>query len=106
MWTYLNDHGVIFGSANFSVSGLETGLNDLILFPKSYSERFKEFFLNLWEYGKIGTVKGFLVSPVDNPERKGTQSYTESSQEKYTFACTHLPMKIYWLRLNGNKAKE
>jgi len=70
----VNDNGVIFGSANFSVSGLETGLNDLILFPKNHSERFKEFFLNLWEYGKIGTVKGFLVSPVDNPEEKGTQS--------------------------------
>ncbi|WP_448375778.1 phospholipase D-like domain-containing protein [Fervidobacterium sp.] len=64
----VNDFGVLFGSANFSFSGLESGLNDIIIFPSNYVPMFKEFFLNAWEYGKIGKVHGFYVSPIDSTE--------------------------------------
>jgi len=64
----VNEHGVIFGSANFSVSGLRNSLNDILIFNQSYSERFKTFFLNIWNHGKITEVQGFTVSPLDNVE--------------------------------------
>lgn len=64
----VNEHGVIFGSANFSMSGLETGLNDLVFFPQSYSARFRDFFLNLWNNGTVIKVNDFLVSPIDKVE--------------------------------------
>ena len=64
----VNDLGVLFGSANFSVSGLESGLNDIIVFPSKYVPIFKEFFLNAWEYGRIEKVKDFYVSPIDKTE--------------------------------------
>ncbi len=64
----VNEHGVLFGSSNFSESGLVTGLNDLIFFPQSYSERFRKFFLNIWDYGTVTKVEGFLVSPIDKVE--------------------------------------
>jgi phosphatidylserine/phosphatidylglycerophosphate/cardiolipin synthase-like enzyme len=105
----VNDHGVIFGSANFSVSGLETGLNDLILFPKSYSERFKEFFLNLWEYGKIGTVKGFLISPVDNPEEKVLKAIQKARKRiyicMYAFTDENILASIKWKQSQGIDVK-
>ncbi|AFG35070.1 phospholipase D-like domain-containing protein [Fervidobacterium pennivorans subsp. shakshaketiis] len=101
----VNDNGVIFGSANFSVSGLETGLNDLILFPKNHSERFKEFFLNLWEYGKIGTVKGFLVSPVDNPEEKVLRAIQKARKRiyicMYAFTDENILASIKWKQSQG-----
>ncbi|MEJ5257959.1 MAG: phospholipase D-like domain-containing protein [Fervidobacterium sp.] len=64
----VNDNGVVFGSANFSKSGLESGLNDMIFFSVQYVERFKEFFLKAWDYGTIVKVKDFQVSPVDKTE--------------------------------------
>lgn len=64
----VTENGVLFGSSNFSLSGLETGLNDVMLFPPTYSERFKRFFLSAWEEGKITSLEGFLVSPVDRVE--------------------------------------
>ncbi len=64
----VNENGVVFGSANFTNSGLVTGYNDIIIFPPNYSERFKEFFLNLWNGGLVSKVKDFLVSPIDKVE--------------------------------------
>ncbi|HOJ93730.1 MAG TPA: phospholipase D-like domain-containing protein [Fervidobacterium nodosum] len=64
----VNENGVVFGSANFTDSGLETGYNDIIIFPSNYSKRFKEFFLNLWNEGLVSKVEDFLVSPIDKVE--------------------------------------
>ncbi|MFN6991535.1 MAG: phospholipase D-like domain-containing protein [Fervidobacterium sp.] len=64
----VNDYGVLFGSANFSESGLISGLNDVIIFPQTYSERFRNFFLHIWDEGLVTNVEGFLVSPIDKVE--------------------------------------
>ncbi|ODN31159.1 phospholipase D-like domain-containing protein [Fervidobacterium thailandense] len=64
----VNERGVLFGSANFSVSGLRNSLNDVLSFDERYSERFKTFFLNLWNHGKITEIPGFTVSPLDDVE--------------------------------------
>lgn len=66
----VTERGVLFGSSNFSESGLETGLNDILVFPSSYSERFRRFFLSAWEEGRVRPVEGFLVSPVDRVEER------------------------------------
>lgn len=64
----VNDYGVLFGSANFSESGLISGLNDIIIFPQTFSERFRNFFLSIWDEGLVRNVEGFLVSPIDKVE--------------------------------------
>jgi len=79
----VNENGVVFGSANFSESGLETGLNNIIFFSNEYSERFKKFFLNAWEYGKITTTDGFLVSPIDNVEESVVKLILKADKRIY-----------------------
>lgn len=101
----VNDHGVLFGSANFSISGLETGLNDILVFPRSYTQRFKEFFLYIWNYGKIGTVKDFLVSPVDNAEGLVLKSIQKAHRRiyicMYAFTDKNILTAIKWKQSQG-----
>lgn len=79
----VNENGVIFGSANFSESGLETGLNDIIFLSSGYSERFKKFFLSAWDYGMITPVDGFLVSPIDNVEESVVKLILKADKRIY-----------------------
>ena len=79
----VNESGVVFGSANFSESGLETGLNDIVFLPITYSERFKDFFLSAWDYGKITPVDGFLVSPIDNVEESVVKLILKADKRIY-----------------------
>ncbi|MGC8820554.1 MAG: phospholipase D-like domain-containing protein [Fervidobacterium sp.] len=64
----VNENGVVFGSANFTESGLESGLNDVLFFPNSYSDDFRQFFLNMWDNSLVTKLDGFLVSPIDKVE--------------------------------------
>ncbi|MGQ9856864.1 MAG: phospholipase D-like domain-containing protein [Fervidobacterium sp.] len=101
----VNDNGVVFGSANFSESGLESGLNDMIFFPVEYVDRFKEFFLKAWDYGTIIKVKEFYVSPVDKTEEFVLKSIQSAKRRiwicAYAFTDANLLASLKYKESNG-----
>ncbi|ANQ53345.1 phospholipase [Thermosipho sp. 1063] len=64
----VNENGVLFGSANFTESGLVEGFNDMLFFD-NYVIEFKKLFLKLWNEGVIISLDDFLVVGYDDVER-------------------------------------
>lgn len=92
----VNDSGVLFGSANFTESGLETGFNDFIIF-KDYTNEFKNLFLSLWENGKVINCSPFLVVGYDEVENKILELLYKAKKRIYLSIFAFTNEKIFTL---------
>jgi len=92
----VNDSGILFGSANFTESGLETGFNDFIIF-NDYVEQFKNLFLSLWENGKITSCFPFLVVGYDDVEKKILELLYNAKKRIYLSIFAFTNEKIFAL---------
>ncbi|MDN5324366.1 MAG: hypothetical protein PWP02_76 [Thermosipho sp. (in: thermotogales)] len=92
----VNDSGVLFGSANFTESGLKTGFNDVIIFS-DYIDQFKNLFLNLWEEGKVVDCKPFLVVGYDDVEEKILEHLYNAKNRIYLSVFAFTNEKIFAL---------
>lgn len=92
----VNDSGVLFGSANFTESGLETGFNDFIIF-KDYTNEFKNLFLSLWENGKVINCSPFLVVGYDDVENKILELLYKAKKRIYLSIFAFTNEKIFTL---------
>ncbi|MBO8160944.1 MAG: phospholipase [Thermosipho sp. (in: Bacteria)] len=92
----VNDSGVLFGSSNFTESGLETGFNDLIIFD-TFVEQFRNLFLNLWYYGRIVGCSPFLVVGYDEVETEILKLLSKSKNRIYVSVYAFTNEKIFTL---------
>ncbi|MBB6062468.1 phosphatidylserine/phosphatidylglycerophosphate/cardiolipin synthase-like enzyme [Thermosipho japonicus] len=83
----VNDNGVIFGSANFTDSGLFEGYNDIVVFEKDKVENFKNLFLNLWNDGRVSGCKNFFVVGYNDVESKLLEFI--QSAKKRIYVCVY-----------------
>ncbi|MFN3692002.1 MAG: phospholipase D-like domain-containing protein [Fervidobacterium sp.] len=90
----VNDYGVLFGSSNFSDSGLVSGFNDMILFPRTFSDKFRKFFLNIWDEGLVTGVEGFLVSPIDKVEENVLKRLSKARKKIWVCVYAFSDMNI------------
>ncbi|QTA37106.1 phospholipase [Thermosipho ferrireducens] len=63
----VNENGILFGSANFTESGLITGFNDILVMSK-YQQNLKNFFESLWFEKETVLPFPFIVTSANNME--------------------------------------
>lgn len=84
----VNENYVLFGSANFTDSGLFDGYNDILLFEEQEKiENFKKLFLNIWNNGTVSGCKDFLVVGYDNVESELLKLI--QSAKKRIYVCVY-----------------
>ncbi|SHH30398.1 phospholipase D-like domain-containing protein [Thermosipho atlanticus] len=92
----VNETGVLFGSANFTKSGLETGFNDVIFF-ENYVEQFRKLFLSLWNKGEVVGCQPFLVVGYDNVEEKILDFISHARKRIYVVVYAFTNKQIFTL---------
>ncbi|ABR30106.1 phospholipase [Thermosipho melanesiensis] len=90
----VNDNGMLFGSANFTESGLVTGFNDIVIFD-NYSRDFKKLFLNLWNDGRVVSIENFLIVGYDDVESELLKLLMSAKRKIYACVYAFTNQKIF-----------